>query len=98
MGVGVDVASVVIALSMATGPADVTSCVVEESLLTSLTVMTALRAVVALAVVAAEALFEPLDVLPVPLSEIVMESRAPASVKSACTVWAMVPLVAVEVR
>jgi hypothetical protein len=47
-----------------------------------------------LAVVAAE--LE--DELPVPLSEIVVASRALASVKSDCTVSAIVPIAAVEVR
>ena len=43
-------------------------------------------------------LLELLDELPVPLSEIVMASWASARVKSACTVLAIVPVAAVEVR
>ena len=41
---------------------------------------------------------ELLDALPVPLSEIVIASWALDRVKAACTVSAMVPLAAVEVR
>jgi len=73
------------------------------SAVTALTVTTAPRVVTALVVVADEPVpfelvDELVDELPVPLSEIVMESRASASVKSACTVSAIVPLTAVEVR
>ena len=43
-------------------------------------------------------LFEELDELPVPLSEMVMAFCASFSVKSDCTVWATVPVAAVDVR
>jgi hypothetical protein len=49
-------------------------------------------------VVACVPVLELLEALPVPLSEIVMASRALASVKSALTVSAMVAVAAVEVR
>jgi hypothetical protein len=72
---------------------------VEPFLVTALTVVMALRWPTALAVVAAApVLLEPVDELPVPPSEMVSASRAPASVKSACTVSAIVPVAAVEVR
>ena len=52
-----------------------------------------------LAVVADEApVPELVEELPVPPSEIVIASRAPARVKSACTVSAIVPVAAVDVR
>jgi hypothetical protein len=71
----------------------------EPFLVTALTVVMALRRLTALAVVAAAPVaLELVDELPVPPSEIVTASRAPASVKSACTVSAIVPVVAVEVR
>jgi hypothetical protein len=67
--------------------------------MTALTVVNAPRAVSALVVAADEpSLLEPADEPPVPLSEIVIESRAVASVKSAFTVSAIVPVAAVEVR
>jgi hypothetical protein len=65
---------------------------------TALTVVTAPRLVIALVVVVGELALLELFELPVPLSEMVTESRALASEKSACTVWATVPLAAVEVR
>ena len=61
---------------------------------TALTRVTAPRVATVLTVVAAE----PEDELPVPLSEIVVAARAPASVKSDCTVSAIVPFATVAVR
>jgi hypothetical protein len=62
---------------------------------TALTVVRALRAVVVLAVVAD---VELVDELAVPLSEIVIDVRALLSVKSASTVLAIDPVLAVAVR
>ena len=97
VGVGVEGSSVVVALSVVTtlsvttGPAAVASCGAEEPLVSSLTVMSAARAVVALAVEAPRCCSR-LDELLVPPSPTVMESRALLSVKSACTVLAIVPV------
>jgi hypothetical protein len=68
------------------------------SAITALTVVIAPRVLDALVVEAEPSPFEPLDELPVPLSEIVMAASASLSVKSACTVSEMVPVAAVEVR
>ena len=65
---------------------------------TALTVVIAPRVLDALVVEAEPSPFEPLDELPVPLSEIVMAASALLSVKSACTVSEMVPVAAFEVR
>jgi hypothetical protein len=66
---------------------------------TALTVVIAPPVVTVLSLVSDEPPpLELVDELPVPLSEIVIASRALLSVKSACTVSAMVPFAAVEVR
>ena len=94
VGDGDAVSSVVIARSVA----NMVSALPAPPAVTALTVVIALRPAAVLSLVSDELPLEPLDELPTPLSEIVIASWALASVKSACTVSAMVPLAAVEVR
>jgi hypothetical protein len=93
-GDGDAVSSVVIARSVT----NMMSALPAPPAATALTVVIALRPAAVLSLVSDELPLEPLDELPTPLSEIVIASWALASVKSACTVSAMVPLAAVAVR